>query len=117
MRIHSYILVGDDRRFIAQGDDHKSFVNSRDEKLRRLRFGNEASSRNPGILVNINLKDSQDYDIVEFLRAHTAPSLNDSACLAMWLPNTNDPDPNGQRLCGKDQAGKELLPGSCLVKR
>lgn len=71
----------------------------------------------PGVLQDIAMSDRQVDDIVEFLKTLTDPCLKDKACLAKWVPNRNDPDPDGLRLCAKDRSGRELVPGSCAARR
>ena len=82
------------------------------EKLREQR-----AAAKPGVLQDVALDDRQVDDVIEFLKTLTDPCLKDRACLAKWIPNSNDPDPDGLRLCAKDQTGKELLPGSCPGKK
>jgi cytochrome c peroxidase len=67
----------------------------------------------PGVIRDIELSDGQVSDIVNFLKSLTDPCLKSNKCLAQWIPNASDPDPDDLRLCAVDKNGREYLPGSC----
>ncbi|WP_051949392.1 cytochrome-c peroxidase [Methylosinus sp. PW1] len=67
----------------------------------------------PGVIRDVELTDRQVADILSFLKSLTDPCLKSNKCLAQWIPNASDPDPDGLRLCAVDQRGREFLPGSC----
>lgn len=47
------------------------------------------------------LSDRQVRDLVSFLLALTDPCVKDAACLAPWIPDAGDPDPDGLRLTAR----------------
>jgi cytochrome c peroxidase len=51
---------------------------------------------------NISLTDTQVSDLVEFLHTLTDPCVKDRACLAPWIPDSSDTDPDGERLIAVD---------------
>lgn len=81
------------------------------EKLQEQRAADKK-----GVIRNIKLGEESIDDIVNFLKSLTDPCLKDKACLAKWIPNRDDPDPDGLRLCAKDKTGAEFLPNSCIGK-
>ena len=67
----------------------------------------------PYVVQNIDLSDTDIDNLVNFMKTLTDPCLKSPTCLAQWIPSASDPDPDGLRLCAKDENGRELLPGSC----
>ncbi len=57
---------------------------------------------------DINLSDEQVQDIVNFLQTLTDPCVKDRACLSPWIPDENDPNPDGMRLNAINQNGEGL---------
>jgi len=47
-------------------------------------------------------------DLVEFLKALTDPCVKDRDCLAPWIPDTGDTNPDGLRLNAIDNTGAVL---------
>ena len=47
-------------------------------------------------------------DLVEFLKTLTDPCVKDRGCLAPWIPDTSDADPDGLRLHAIDYSGALL---------
>ena len=47
-------------------------------------------------------------DLVEFLKALTDPSVQNRDCLAPWIPNTSDANPDNLRLEAVDENGSPL---------
>ena len=82
------------------------------KQLQRQRRAGKA-----GVLADVSLADGQVDDLVEFLKTLTDPCLKDPACLAKWIPGTDDVDPDGLRLCAKDRDGRELWAPSCVATR
>jgi cytochrome c peroxidase len=68
------------------------------------------SNRANGIrtVQNIDLTDEQVADLLAFLRSLTDPCVKDRACLAPWIPDANDSDPDGLRLIAVDENGNPL---------
>ncbi len=56
-------------------------------------------------LPDVALSDRQVADLVAFLEALTDPCVTDRACMAPWIPDDNDPDPDGLRLRAVDAGG------------
>jgi cytochrome c peroxidase len=56
----------------------------------------------------VELTDQEVTDIVEFLHALTDPCVKDRACLAPWIPDETDNDPDGLRLNAVDSNGVSL---------
>ncbi len=61
-----------------------------------------------GSIENVNLADDDVDDIVEFLRTLTDPCVKDRDCLAAWIPEDSDTDPDGLRLKAEDENGRPL---------
>lgn len=79
--------------------------------LQRLKEQRAANA--PSVLRDVTLTNAQVADLVEFMKALTDPCTKDKACLAKWVPTATDPDPDGMRICPKDQSGALLSPGTC----
>ena len=59
----------------------------------------------PDTLQNVSLSDAQIADIVEFLKALTDPCVKDRTCLAAWIPDASDTNPDALRLNAVDHYG------------
>lgn len=59
------------------------------------------------VLQNIDLKDNQVAQLVDFLHTLTDPCVKNRACLAKWIPNESE-DPNGHQLDAVDTYGDRL---------
>ena len=59
-------------------------------------------------LPDVVLSDRQIADLVAFLEALTDPCVMDRACLAPWIADDSDPDPDGLRLRAVDAGGSPL---------
>jgi cytochrome c peroxidase len=57
---------------------------------------------------NVAFTEENVADLVEFLKALTDPCVKDSACLAPWIADTGDTNPDGQRLDAVDNTGASL---------
>jgi len=66
------------------------------------------SGTNSKSLQNVNLTDLQVSDLLAFLEALTDPCVEDRQCLAPWIPNDNDPDPDDLRIKAVDFNNKPL---------
>ncbi len=64
------------------------------EALDKLKADRQAGLR---VLRNSNLSDEQVADVVAFLKSLTDACVKDRACIAKWIPKT-DEDPNGDQL-------------------
>lgn len=64
-----------------------------------------AANRLAGIpsIQNVTLTDADISDLIEFLKTLTDPCIKDRACLAPWIPDSSDTDPDGQRLIAVDE--------------
>jgi cytochrome c peroxidase len=64
-------------------------------------------NRTAGIttVVDVELSDEQVDDIVNFMLALTDPCVKDRVCLAQWIPDETDTDPDGLRLTAVDRDG------------
>ena len=60
------------------------------------------------LLPVISLTDDEISDLVEFLKTLTDPCTMDRACLAPWIPDSTDTDPDGLRLNAVDNTGSPL---------
>ena len=60
------------------------------------------NSSNVKSLQNVTLTDLQVSYLLAFLETLTDPCVEDRQCLAPWIPNDNDPDPDGLRLKAVD---------------
>lgn len=60
--------------------------------------------------LGVQLTDTQVADLVAFLKALTDPCVKDRACLAPWILDSSDtnPDPNGDQLIAVDASHNEL---------
>ncbi len=61
-----------------------------------------------GVHQNIVFSESDVTDIVEFLKTLTDPCVKDRACLAPWIPDAGDTNPDGLRLNAIDNTGAFL---------
>ena len=59
------------------------------------------------VLKNTDLSDTQISELVDFLKSLTDPCVKDRACLAKWIPET-DEDPNGDQLDAVNAEGDLL---------
>ena len=50
---------------------------------------------------NVTLSDAQVADLIRFLLSLTDPCVKDPTCLAPWIPDENETDPDGLRLSAK----------------
>ncbi|MCU0507515.1 MAG: cytochrome-c peroxidase [Anaerolineae bacterium] len=57
-------------------------------------------------LQDVKLSDRQVDELIAFLRALTDPCVKDPACLARWLPEADEPDPDGLQLIARFGPGK-----------
>ena len=57
---------------------------------------------------NISFTDDDVTDLVEFLKALTDPCVKDRDCLAPWIPDASDTNPDGLRLNAIDNTGAFL---------
>lgn len=60
------------------------------------------------ILQDSNLSDSEVDQVVAFLKALTDPCVKDKSCLAPWVPNAGDSNPDGLRVLASDNNGNDL---------
>ena len=60
------------------------------------------------ILQDSNLTDEQVSQIVMFLKSLTDPCVTDRSCLADWVPNAGDSNPDGLRVIAVDNNGNDL---------
>jgi cytochrome c peroxidase len=69
-----------------------------------------AANRAAGIasIQNVSLTDAQVNDLVAFLETLTDPCIKDRACLAPWIPDTNDTGPDDLQLNAVDINGNLL---------
>ncbi len=69
-----------------------------------------AQNRTNGLfsIQDISLNDNQVQDLLAFMLALTDPCVKDRACLASWIPDANDTDPDGLRLNAIDLNGNPL---------
>jgi cytochrome c peroxidase len=73
------------------------------DKLEANRTSNVA-----GVHRNISFTDENVTDLVEFLKTLTDPCVKDRNCLAPWIPDANDADPDGLRIDAVDNTGAFL---------
>ena len=57
---------------------------------------------------NVTFTDENVTDLVDFLKALTDPCVKDRACLAPWIPDAGDVNPDGLRLNAIDNTGAFL---------
>ncbi len=62
----------------------------------------------PNVLQNVTLTDAQVDDLVAFLKSLTDPCVKDRECLAPWIPNAGDINPDALRLNAVDRNGEFL---------
>ena len=88
------LTAGDKEAVIAAARAEESQVVS-NGVLRLL-----AENRLAGIpsIQNVSLTDAQIGHLVEFLTTLTDPCVANSGCLAPWIPDSNDTDPDNLRL-------------------
>jgi len=60
------------------------------------------------ILQDSNLSDLEVEQIVAFLKSLTDPCVKDKSCLAPWVPNAGDANPDGLRVLASDNNGNDL---------
>lgn len=56
----------------------------------------------------VDLDNRQVSDLVAFMKALTDPCVQDRDCVAPWIPDASDSDPDGMRLVAKDVNGNLL---------
>ena len=54
------------------------------------------------------MSDNQVDQLVEFLKALTDPCVKDRACMAEWIPDAGDTNPDGLRVNAFDMNGDPL---------
>ena len=59
-------------------------------------------------LKNVELSDAQVKQLVAFLKTLTDPCVKDRNCMADWIPDDGDSDPDGMRLHAVDANGDPL---------
>jgi cytochrome c peroxidase len=57
------------------------------------------------VLRDVEFSDDDVTDMVEFLKTLTDPCVKDRACLAPWIPDASDTNPDGLRLNATDNTG------------
>lgn len=57
---------------------------------------------------NVTLSDTQVAQLLEFLKTLTDPCVEDRACLAKWIPDASDTNPDTMRLNAIDENGNYL---------
>jgi len=69
-----------------------------------------AANRAAGLslLPTISLTDEEISDLIEFLKTLTDPCISDRACVAPWIPDSTDVDPDDLRLNAVDSTGSPL---------
>ncbi|HRE14356.1 MAG TPA: cytochrome c peroxidase [Usitatibacteraceae bacterium] len=82
-------------------------------QLALTRLKAQRAANLPRVLRDANLTDANVADLVEFMKALTDPCTKDRTCLAKWVPTAADPNPDGLRICPKDNTGALLSPGTC----
>lgn len=60
------------------------------------------------VLQNVEMTDAEVTDMVEFMRALTDPCVEDRACLAPWVPDAGDTNPDLLRINAVDNMGAFL---------
>ena len=73
------------------------------EQLELNRMNNVA-----GVHRDVAFVEADVADLVEFLKALTDPCVKDRACLAPWIPDAGDTNPDGLRLNAVDNTGAYL---------
>lgn len=61
-----------------------------------------------GVHQDVTFIDDDVTDLVEFLKTLTDPCVKDRACLAPWVPDASDTNPDGLRLNATDNTGAFL---------
>jgi len=79
--------------------------------LQRLK--DQRAANKPGVIRDVDLNDGHVADLVAFMKTLTDPCTKSQSCLAKWIPSATDPNPDGMRICPKDQTGALLSPGTC----
>ncbi len=86
----------------GQTDDMQLNTQNALDKLAANRLAGIAS------IQNVSLTDAEVNDLVEFLKTLTDPCTKDRTCLAPWIPDSADVDPDGLRLNAVDINGDPL---------
>ena len=58
-----------------------------------------------GVHRNVTFTEDDVTDLVEFLKTLTDPCVKDRDCLAPWIPDASDTNPDGLRLDAIDNSG------------
>jgi cytochrome c peroxidase len=66
------------------------------------------TSNVPEVHQNVTFTDDDVTDLVEFLKTLTDPCVKDRACLAPWIPDAGDTNPDSLRLNAIDNSGAFL---------
>ena len=61
-----------------------------------------------GVHRDVEFTDDDVADLVDFLKTLTDPCVKDRSCLAPWIPEASDVDPDGLRLHAIDHTGALL---------
>ena len=69
---------------------------------------NAITIENPNILQNVSLTSTQVSDLLAFLETLTDPCVEDRQCLAAWVLDDNESDPDGLRVKPVDANGNLL---------
>ena len=69
---------------------------------------NRQTGQSPKVLRDFGFTDTDVSDLVAFLKTLTDPCVKDRSCLAPWIPDASDANPDGLRLNGVDVSGGYL---------
>jgi len=61
-----------------------------------------------GVQRDVTYTDNEATDLVEFLKTLTDPCMKDRNCLAPWIPDAGDTNPDGLRVIAIDNTGALL---------
>jgi cytochrome c peroxidase len=78
-----------------------------DSNLAVNKTNQDRNNNDPDALPNFNLSNTEETELVAFLRTLTDPCLRDRTCIAPWIP-TPDEDPDGNQVNAVDANGNPL---------
>lgn len=71
-------------------------------------LGSNRANAVAGVHQNVEFTEADVINLVEFLKTLTDPCVKDRSCLAPWMPDASDIDPDGLRLNAVDNNGTPL---------
>ena len=106
LNVEQSVAAFDFLQITQQGIQISNALINTQNAVNQLLANRAANKQN--VLQNVNLSDSQVNDLMVFLTTLTDPCVEDRQCLAPWIINDTDPNPDNLRLIAVDADGNLL---------